>query len=249
VVADGQHVALFSPERVTPTGPLAGRSERPPSEKDRKLRARLCWYAPGRLVSGRVASSLFKDRTSWRLCHLPTRATGCTSSDSYIMRHLERVTEIVRGDAETPVWSPTGREIAFVDYSNDGLTSRLSVVPAAGGRPRVLVTADRALSHPSWSPDGKRIAFMRCRTGHGTWLSTANRDGSDLRDIRLIALRRNCVDALISWSPDGTEIALIVQGDFATGPLQAISTDGANQRIILRNSRTGCCSLSWQPRR
>jgi dipeptidyl aminopeptidase/acylaminoacyl peptidase len=69
------------------------------------------------------------------------------------------------GDSEWmsgPVWSPNGRDIAFVAASDGKLIyyaqHRLYVVPAAGGTPRVISKSiDRNVLDPQWSDDGRSI--------------------------------------------------------------------------------------------
>jgi dipeptidyl aminopeptidase/acylaminoacyl peptidase len=70
------------------------------------------------------------------------------------------------GDSEWmsgPLWSPNGRDIAFVAASTDlklvyYAEHRLMVVPAAGGTPRVISkNLDRNVLAPQWSDDGRSI--------------------------------------------------------------------------------------------
>lgn len=63
-----------------------------------------------------------------------------------------------------PVWSPDGREIAYLQGGPVELFSygvrKLAVVSAAGGAPRILTaTLDRNVTHPAWSADGKALMF------------------------------------------------------------------------------------------
>jgi TolB protein len=60
-------------------------------------------------------------------------------------------------------WSPDGTLIAVSDNSGDG-NSRISVLPAVGGTPR-LVTAEGPSYWHGWSPDGKTLAYVAARGG------------------------------------------------------------------------------------
>ena len=69
------------------------------------------------------------------------------------------------GDSEWmsgPVWSPSGRDIAYIAASDEKLIwyaqHRLTVVSAAGGTPRTISQSlDRNVLAPQWSPDGRSI--------------------------------------------------------------------------------------------
>jgi serine/threonine protein kinase/dipeptidyl aminopeptidase/acylaminoacyl peptidase len=62
--------------------------------------------------------------------------------------------------------SPDGRWLAFVLNMTALKTSRLTVIPAAGGRPRDLVEIPRPdrVSATAWMHDGKHILFVRTAT-------------------------------------------------------------------------------------
>ena len=62
----------------------------------------------------------------------------------------------------SPQWSPNGREIAFIAGTEHKLLyyaqTKLNVVSAAGGAPRVVSQAlDRNVLQPQWSDDGKAL--------------------------------------------------------------------------------------------
>jgi Tol biopolymer transport system component len=65
-----------------------------------------------------------------------------------------RLTDGVRD--RFPDWSPDGQWIAF-DSVRDGVLRQIWRVPASGGQPERLTTAEGR--HPRWSPDGRLIYF------------------------------------------------------------------------------------------
>jgi dipeptidyl aminopeptidase/acylaminoacyl peptidase len=73
------------------------------------------------------------------------------------------------GPDTSPRWSPDGRTIALSAKPQPGNTqwfSRLYLVPAAGGAPRILLEdEDVDFSTPIWSPDGRVVYWS---TGLGT---------------------------------------------------------------------------------
>lgn len=108
-----------------------------------------------------------------------------------------------------PVWSPDGRQIAFVLYAPPG--PRIYVMNADG-------TGARALSRgpgderPAWSPDGRRVAFQSIVA------DTAAHRAVDsyiaLADLASGAVTRVGSDSMPvfnetpSWFPDGRRLAI-----------------------------------------
>jgi Tol biopolymer transport system component len=67
-----------------------------------------------------------------------------------------------RGNAEgefMPTWSPDGSAIAYVTWTTTG--GHIKRVPAAGGAPQTLTTAEGYYLDPTFTPDGSRIVFIR----------------------------------------------------------------------------------------
>ncbi len=58
-----------------------------------------------------------------------------------------------------PAWSPDGKWIGYVTWSNQG--GQLWRVPASGGTPQQLSKTSAVYSDPAWSPDGARIVALR----------------------------------------------------------------------------------------
>jgi dipeptidyl aminopeptidase/acylaminoacyl peptidase len=65
------------------------------------------------------------------------------------------------GSDQSPRWSPDGTQIAYVTSAGtDVRQSRLGVIPAAGGTPRMVAPAFlHQPNAPIWSPDGRTIYF------------------------------------------------------------------------------------------
>jgi Tol biopolymer transport system component len=99
----------------------------------------------------------------------------------------------------TPVWSPDGREIAFIDVWNG---SSLMAVNLRTGKERRIYPGDGPAGTPvnfDWHPDGSRLAFY---APYRNWM--INRDGSGLREISSGAYFDSYEDLV--FSPDGTEL-------------------------------------------
>jgi Tol biopolymer transport system component len=104
-------------------------------------------------------------------------------------------------------WSPDGRQIAYFSIYKE-----LSVMPAAGGEPRVVVALSKPRSESSagpgdmsqlemaWSPDAKRLAYA-----FGGRLWTVALEGGEPSEVRTGL--SNMTPTKLDWSPDGKTIA------------------------------------------
>ena len=70
------------------------------------------------------------------------------------------------GSDESPVWSPDGQQIAYLQSSSDENFTMygenyLAVIPKEGGTPNLLSKSmDRPVNTPRWSADGKKICVI-----------------------------------------------------------------------------------------
>src|SRR5262245_8094204 len=146
----------------------------------------------------------------------------------------ERLLALIEGaparpEVQSPVWSPDGRRIAFVNR-RDGRA--LYVMNADGSGLRIVARVQR-LATPAWSPDGRRIVFQGWGDGE---VYVVNADGSGQRTLA----RRGSAPA---WSPDGRRIAFVI-----TGKLYVVNADGSGHRALRRLGRGGGgASLAWSP--
>lgn len=69
-----------------------------------------------------------------------------------------RLTRGGEGRELFPTWSPDGRTIAFVDWTDAG-AGRIVSVAASGGTPKAITTRAGHYARPRFSPDGKTIVF------------------------------------------------------------------------------------------
>lgn len=135
--------------------------------------------------------------------------------------------------------SPDGSQIAFSDSSGAGGVSRVSIVPIAGGSPRLLTPDGPSYWH-GWSPDGRTIAFTGQR----------NVGGAEDFDIYTIPAAGGPEKRLTTakglddgpdYSPDGQWIYFNSE---RTGHMQIwrMHTDGAMQEQVTHDG-----SNDWFP--
>ncbi len=80
------------------------------------------------------------------------------------------------GHAQTPVWAPDGKHIAFLSTANGSITWIRS---DGSGEPEVLLAAQEAIIPWSFSPDGRRLAYHESNSETGFDLWTLPLDTSD----------------------------------------------------------------------
>jgi dipeptidyl aminopeptidase/acylaminoacyl peptidase len=135
-----------------------------------------------------------------------------------------------------PIWSPDGRQFAYVAIdSQNWRIAGLAVARADGSDPRLLTRGDAAA--PAWSPDGSTIAFTRA-SGTAFQIGLIRPDGTDEHIVApgggtlLWTLwgppylyRPTAV-----WSPDGSTIAFTRETQSARRvEITVIRSDGTGE--------------------
>src|SRR5579863_3270115 len=101
-----------------------------------------------------------------------------------------------------PAWSPDGKSIAYVTWSNEG--GQLWKIAASGGTSVQLSKSAGVYSNPAWSPDGTRIVALR---GNAYDRENSEFDGGQTANADLI------------WIPaEGGDAKLILPARGAGGP-------------------------------
>jgi len=151
-----------------------------------------------------------------------------------------------------PVWSPDGRQIAFLRSSRAG--AAIYTIPSLGGQERKLVD----ISGPLVTAAGYPVPFYSWSPG-GDALALAERAGAD-EPSRIVRLSLRTLekrpltsppgdsggDLLPSLSPDGERLAFVRSGRFEGGLdvwVQSLE-GGTPRRVTLKRYDTLCC-LSW----
>jgi Tol biopolymer transport system component len=197
---------------------------------------------------------------------------NCVTYELWVVPASGAAARRLASPARFPVWSPDGRQIAFVGYNTFDRFGPPSVVASTHGPARRLARLETP-GGLAWSPDSKRVAFPsergvvavtnllggRARSlGAGravTWTSTASlavaRPGARLavvrpdgRVVRTIRSLGRSVDALAA-SPGGTEVAYLARSgrtDFPSWIVAMVSVRGGSSHELLRVDRFGIVS-------
>jgi Tol biopolymer transport system component len=87
--------------------------------------------------------------------------------------------EIVARVLDTPVWSPDGREMAYIRAIGRGPSSEVLVAAADGSAERVLARLEEFSHAPlAWSPDGRELAIVRHERGRASITAVRVADGT-----------------------------------------------------------------------
>jgi TolB protein len=108
-----------------------------------------------------------------------------------------------QGHCYSPVWSPDGKRLAFVQGDRRG-NSDIMVLDVEGGRVKRLTDGGCINTEPSWNPNGTQIAFTSDREG-SPQVYLMEEDGSNLRRLTF----EGGYNASPAWSPNGAMVAYV----------------------------------------
>jgi TolB protein len=142
-------------------------------------------------------------------------------------------TKLTGGPSEhvTPMWSPRGDRIVFVEFPPKSESSSVWIMDPQGGNRRKLTVDDAHHANPSWSPDGEWIVF-RC-----------DASGPHLRKLHLETGRvvqfpphEVGVDSSPVWSEEGIIFSSNCdwQGAEALASLYRMSSEGQLQARLTK---------------
>ncbi|MFB6826475.1 protein kinase [Streptomyces virginiae] len=147
------------------------------------------------------------------------------------------------GSAPTPAPFPTAPLLIRHDTAPGWPGTCHSVIArrdAAADKPVELIPGGAGTCDilPQWSPDRRSFAFTRT-TSEGTAVWTANADGSNARRITSIAGGR------VSWSPDGSRLAVLRKKDGVQQLFVVGVADGAARQVTSGTSQVE--DPAWSP--
>jgi Tol biopolymer transport system component/DNA-binding winged helix-turn-helix (wHTH) protein len=144
-----------------------------------------------------------------------------------------------------PIWSPDGRQIAFVRYSANSFS--ILTIPALGGMERRLYHGpDHLGGGLSWSADGSLIAFSESRESDPTraWISALSVSDLSIREIS--SPPPGWIDRSPSYSPSGSRLAFIrsaVAG--VSNDIYVMAAKGGPAKRLTFDHRPMSGSLAW----
>ncbi len=123
---------------------------------------------------------------------------------------------LARGlELHSPAWSPDGKWIVYVSGNSryfdsyNVAPSQLWMVPAAGGTPWPITSADAVHVSPTWAPDSRRVLIVAAPNGiRDIYQVNLSSDGKPRGAPVRISIGLN--PSLISLSADGTQLAYSV---------------------------------------
>jgi eukaryotic-like serine/threonine-protein kinase len=144
-----------------------------------------------------------------------------------------------------PTWSPDGKQIAFIRQSESEGKWTFYVVPALGGRERMLYSGASQTWYYcdklDWSPDGKIIMFSEF-IDSGTRAPLALLSLSDLTVRHITSPPNQQFDCAASFSPDGSNVAYGRRGG-VHGDLFVLKLGDSDAKRITSGNSGG--PLAW----
>ena len=151
-----------------------------------------------------------------------------------------------------PTFSPDGQEIAYVYWEsnfadifvmawNGSASRRLT-----RGQATYIMENDWAF-RPTWSPDGAQIAYTSDRSSNFPVVSIMDKDGKNPRQLLTAATGLDAADSM-SWSPNGSRIAVTALSIFSPAPTQIHLLDVAKGTTEkLTSNAGGAFDPAWSP--
>ncbi len=144
-----------------------------------------------------------------------------------------------------PTWSPDGKQIAFIRQSESEGKWTFYVVPALGGRERLLYSGASQTWYYcdklDWSPDGRIIMFSEF-IDNGTRAPLALLSLSDLTVRHITSPPNQQFDCAASFSPDGSNVAYGRRGG-VHGDLFVLKLGDSDAKRITSGNSGG--PLAW----
>lgn len=153
------------------------------------------------LVYNRVQYSAYKKMTFLSFLFGFGGSTVFVQSSDIWIKNLQTGESTLLGNGYQPSFSPDGKRIAFVKYSNDAKSTCIWIMDIDGSNQQQITDAKKGYAFgPRWSPDGKRLIFQSAKKDKKDFdIYVIDTDGNNL-----IQLTTNkSADCQPYWTKDG----------------------------------------------
>jgi dipeptidyl aminopeptidase/acylaminoacyl peptidase len=132
----------------------------------------------------------------------------------------------------SPVWSNTGREIAFFSNSRDGASVDIDIVdPESGALPRLAVAGDGgSWSALDWSPDDRKLLVLKSVSSTEAYLYVVDLATGQKKEVE--PTPGKVAIAAAKFSRDGTGVYLISDRDSEFTQLRYVNLFTAEKNIV-----------------
>jgi dipeptidyl aminopeptidase/acylaminoacyl peptidase len=132
-----------------------------------------------------------------------------------------------------PVWSNTGREVAFFSTARDAVSYDIDIVePESGSLPRLAVTGDSSAAwYPlDWSPDDRKLLVLKSVSIAEAYLYVVDLSSGQKREVEPVASKVGITDA--KFSRDGQGVYLISDRDGEFAQLRYVNLFNGDKTVL-----------------
>ena len=131
-----------------------------------------------------------------------------------------------------PIWSNTGREVAFFSTARDGVSYDIDIVdPESGSLPRLAVTGEGAAWYPlDWSPDDHHLLVLKYVSTAETYLYVVDLSTGQKKEVEPSPGKVGIYGA--KFSRDGTGVYLISDRDSDFAQLRYVNLFTNDKSLI-----------------
>jgi dipeptidyl aminopeptidase/acylaminoacyl peptidase len=131
-----------------------------------------------------------------------------------------------------PVWSNSGREVAFFSTARDGVSYDIDIVePETGSLPRLAITGDGAAWYPlDWSPDDRKLLVLKYLSISEAYLYVVDLSTGQKREVEPSPAKVGITGA--KFSRDGQGVYLISDHDGEFAQLRYVNLFSGEKTVV-----------------